>query len=89
MKKTRIMLIAMISMLTLCAFTACGPEEGTDTSSSATDIVATKTATEENVKQENGNASDGEIVEEVVQQVVVDENADGEENGFSQEIVIP
>jgi len=41
------------------------------------------------VKQENVDASDEEIVEEVVQQIVVDENADGEENGFSQEIVIP
>jgi len=91
MKKTRIMMTAMVSILVLCAFTGCVPEDSTDTSSSVDSISATETASEEEVmvKQENVDASDEEIVEEVVQQIVVDENADGEENGFSQEIVIP
>ena len=91
MKKTRIMMTAMVSILVLCAFTGCGPEDSTDISSSVDSISATETASEEEVmvKQENVDVSDEEIVEEVVQQIVVDENADGEENGFSQEIVIP
>ena len=91
MKKTRIMMTAMVSILVLCAFTGCGPEDSTDISSSVDSISATETASEEEVmvKQENVDASDEEIVEEVVQQIVVDENADGEENGFSQKIVIP
>lgn len=91
MKKTRIMMTAMVSILVLFAFTGCGPEDSTDTSSSVDSISATETASEKEVmvKQENVDASDEEIVEEVVQQIVVDENADGEENGFSQEIVIP
>ena len=91
MKKTRIMMTAMVSILVLCAFTGCGPEDSTDRSSSVDIISATETASEEEVmvKQENVDASDEEIVEEVVQQVVIDENADGEENGFSREIVIP
>ncbi len=91
MKKTRMVLAMLVGMLTLCALTGCGPEDSTDTSSSAGSISATETASEEEVmvKQENVDASDEEIVEEVVQQIVVDENADGEKNGFSQEIVIP
>ena len=90
MKKTRIMMTAMVSILVLCAFTGCGPEDSTDTSSSVDSISATETASEEViVKQENVDVFSEGIVEEVIEQVVVDEDADGEENGISQEIVIP
>ncbi len=91
MKKTRMILAMLVGLLTLCALTGCGPEDSTDTTSSDDSISATEAVSEEEVvvKQENVDVSDEEIVEEVVQQVVIDENADGEENGFSQEIVIP
>lgn len=91
MKKTRMVLAMLVGMLTLCALTGCGPEDSTDTASSADSISATETASEEEVmvKQENIDFTNEEIVEEVIEQVVVDENADGEENGISQEIVIP
>lgn len=91
MKKTRIMMTAMVSILVLFAFTGCGPEDSTDTSSSVDSISATEKASEEEVvvKEENVDVFSEGIVEEVIEQVVVDEDADGEENGISQEIVIP
>ncbi len=91
MKKTRIMMTAMVSILVLCAFTGCGPEDSTDISSSVDSISATEKASEEEVvvKEENVDVFSEGIVEEVIEQVVVDEDADGEENGISQEIVIP
>ncbi len=91
MKKTRIMMTAMVSILVLCAFTGCGPEDSTDISSSVDSISATEKASEEEVvvKEENVDVFSEGIVEEVIEQVVVDEDADGQENGISQEIVIP
>lgn len=91
MEKTKMVPAMLGGLLTLCTLTGCGPENSTDTSSFTDSISATETASEEEVmvKQENIDFTNEEIVEEVIEQVVVDEDADGEENGISQEIVIP
>lgn len=79
MKKTRMVLVMLAGMLTLCTLTGCELPEGSESTSS----------TEGTAEMEQADSIAEEIVEEVIEQVVVDEDADGQENGISQEIVIP
>lgn len=90
MKKTTILMTLTACILSICTFTGCGPKESSDTNgaSSAESVSVTEKTENKETSQDEQVSSDDEIVEEV-REFAVDENADGEENGYSQEIVIP
>lgn len=90
MKKAMILMILLI--LSVYCFAGCEPN-GSDEAATAfpTDAIASSETIENEDADQNDEVSctDEAVVEQVVTQIVVDENADGIQNGYSQDIVIP
>lgn len=90
MKKATILMILLI--LSVYCFAGCEPN-GSDEVATAfpTDAIASSETIEDEGIDQNDQVSrtDETVVEEVVTQIVVNEDADGIQNGYSQDIVIP
>lgn len=81
MKKAKMVIALLGCVMCLGSFTGC--EEPVDEGSSVSVESVSDT-----VAEEQGDVSeDDEVVEKVVEQVVVDENENG--NGISYEVVVP
>lgn len=90
MKKSTILMILLVCILSVCSLTGCGPKDSTDIDGAS--FTESASVAEKNEKEDAAQSeqvsSDEEIVEDV-KEFAVDENAVGEENGYTQEIVIP
>lgn len=86
-------MILLGCILSVCSFTGCEPKDSTDAGSTSPTNSISESEKNENKetsiqKGQTGSAEE-EIVEEEVKEFVVDENAGGEQNGYSEEVVIP
>ena len=90
MKKAMILMILLI--LSVYCFAGCELNSNDEVATAfPTDAISsTETIENEGVDQNDQvSHTDEAVVEQVVTQIIVDEDADGIQNGYSQDIVIP